>query len=688
MKMFRILFIVAIATFFMVSNMYAEPVCIDFISKTPINGKITNYTLDLNQDIPAYVHKNSDEFLADGNFTLSYLPDDVKSNNAMGITSGSADWKVMVYFPDMEYFNGYGIKQINDIQFSILNYPQGGVGELSNISKCAVIILAVNAGQVNTSEPLVQQDVPVSALKKGWNTAVLTTPFQIPNSVDGIMIGYTLAFSGNNVFPIDMVTNSGLPLGLNYVVTSSFTSSEHYFLIRASASGPSFDYQNNACFLRLEVPPYLAPNTPFKFVATISNRGPANSKITSMELTYKLGNESPVTINASGLNIAPGQSINLNSPDITIPSHHTPGNTYPIEVTISKVNGVDDDDPTDNTQASSYTVPTFIPKKRVLGEEPTGTWCGWCPRGMVAMEDLKNSEPDKWIGIAVHNGDPMANVEYDNAFSQIRGANSYPGPGMIDRNSKLDPGSFKQEFNKVKDAFGVADISSSNYSWNENTRLISFDAKAKFAVPIQGKELRFLVVITEDSVTGTASGYGQANYYAGGASGPMGGFENKPSTVPASQMVYNDVARAALTTPYGVSGSLPSNIAMDSEHTYSFVYTVPTAYNYNKLNVIIILINQTDGGIVYNAAKADKNVSIKEEYVLINSIFPNPVKDNLTIDLKENAKVSIWSIDGNLLYDSEHIEGVSSIKLNASAGTYILRTENKNGSHSTKFVIE
>ena len=70
------------------------------------------------------------------------------------------------------------------------------------------------------------------------------------------------------------------------------------------------------------------------------------------------------------------------------------------------------------------------------------------------------------------------------------------------------------------------------------------------------------------------------------------------------------------------------------------------------------------------------------------SIFPNPVKDHLTIDLKEDAKVSIWTIEGDLLYDSEHIEGVSTIKLNAASGTYILRTENKNGSHTTKFVVE
>ena len=51
------------------------------------------------------------------------------------------------------------------------------------------------------------------------------------------------------------------------------------------------------------------------------------------------------------------------------------------------------------------------------------------------------------------------------------------------------------------------------------------------------------VVIVEDSVRGTASGYAQANYYSGGGNGPMGGYENLPSTIPASQMTYNHVAR-------------------------------------------------------------------------------------------------------------------------------------------------
>ena len=49
----------------------------------------------------------------------------------------------------------------------------------------------------------------------------------------------------------------------------------------------------------------------------------------------------------------------------------------------------------------------FVPVHRVLVEEYTGTWCGWCTRGLVAMEKLAEAYGDDFIGVAYHNSDPM-----------------------------------------------------------------------------------------------------------------------------------------------------------------------------------------------------------------------------------------------------------------------------------------
>ena len=63
---------------------------------------------------------------------------------------------------------------------------------------------------------------------------------------------------------------------------------------------------------------------------------------------------------------------------------------------------VEKDDARTETQG---TVTAYVQK--VVGEELTGTWCGWCPRGAVALENMRNKYPDTFIGIAVHGGDVM-----------------------------------------------------------------------------------------------------------------------------------------------------------------------------------------------------------------------------------------------------------------------------------------
>ena len=66
-----------------------------------------------------------------------------------------------------------------------------------------------------------------------------------------------------------------------------------------------------------------------------------------------------------------------------------------------------------NSLSQTVTTVSFIPTKRVVFEEAGGTWCPWCPQGIVAMETLEQNYPLTAIPIAVHNGDIMTNTLYD-----------------------------------------------------------------------------------------------------------------------------------------------------------------------------------------------------------------------------------------------------------------------------------
>jgi len=93
--------------------------------------------------------------------------------------------------------------------------------------------------------------------------------------------------------------------------------------------------------------------------------------------------------------------------------------------------------------------------------------------------------------------------------------------------------------------------------------------------------------------------YNQNNSYAGGGSGPMGGYENKPQTVPAEQMWYQEVARGFVDEFTGVPNSIPSSFNSEEEIVFSKTFTLPDGILDDRNTVLIImLINQADRRII------------------------------------------------------------------------------------------
>ena len=74
-----------------------------------------------------------------------------------------------------------------------------------------------------------------------------------------------------------------------------------------------------------------------------------------------------------------------------------------------------------------------VPVHRPLMEEYTGTWCGYCVRGLLGLQKLAELYPDDYVCVSYHNGDPME-IAYDFP-SPIAG---YPS-AWVDRGMEVDP---------------------------------------------------------------------------------------------------------------------------------------------------------------------------------------------------------------------------------------------------------
>ena len=115
---------------------------------------------------------------------------------------------------------------------------------------------------------------------------------------------------------------------------------------------------------------------------TITNVG--GNTINSMDITWTDGTNSYID-NLTGLTISSLASYNFTHNtqlNLVNPSSQT------IDVFIDNINGTIDPDMSNNALTQTINIASFIPTKRVVFEEAGGTWCPWCPEGIVAMLSL------------------------------------------------------------------------------------------------------------------------------------------------------------------------------------------------------------------------------------------------------------------------------------------------------------
>jgi len=419
---------------------------------------------------------------------------------------------------------------------------------------------------------------------------------------------------------------------------------------------------------------------------TMSVRNDGSSAITSMEVNWNDGADHTQTI--SGLNIAPGA--------IATVTHPTPVNYATItekllNITISQVNAAADATPSNNTGTEKINTVSALADKKVVIEEGTGTWCGWCPRGAVAMNYMTTTYPDDFIGIAVHNDDPMTVTEYD-AAAALTG---YPGAN-IDRallNQGVSQAAFVSYYNARKDLVVPASISATGTVSGSN---ITIDVTTKFFTSFAAGNFRLAAIITEDDVTGTGTGYNQTNYYAGGGNGAMGGYESLPSSVPAAQMVYDHVGRALLGGYAGQAGSVPAAITDGQTVNYTFNYTVPATSTIADMHIVAVLIDQETGEIVnaHEIEMAELGIS-NNASVIGMQVYPNPATDVVNVKFEGqggNYTVVITDLSGRQMATSSvsNATGAQTVALDVNGlagGNYLVTIATEGGSYTQQVVV-
>ena len=426
---------------------------------------------------------------------------------------------------------------------------------------------------------------------------------------------------------------------------------------------------------------------------TITNT--ASNTITSLDISWQVGAGTVNNQTLTGLNILPGASYNFSC---NLPWNASTSGATTLTVTVSNTNG-GDSNASNNTIIKNINVVNEIFSKTVVYEEGTGTWCGWCVRGHVGLKDMAHNHPaTSFIGIAVHNQDPMAVPAYDAAIGTFIAG--YPS-GIINRNiGEVDPGlttlesAYQAELAKIP----LAKINIPDANWNATTRQITFNADAKFALDLTNANYNLASIIIENGVKGTTAAYGQKNYYSGGGNGPLIDWEginwsNYASTIPAATMVYNHVGRTLLGGFTGYAGSIPSSVSYNSTYTYAFSHTLSPVQNINNIEVVAIIIDNATGLIV-NA----NNFDLGAKVILANNTFqtnakfsvaPNPSTGTITINTEKTVRLSVIDVLGKVVYTNDQVDVNTNIDLsNLQKGIYLVKVIGDNVYSTEKLILK
>lgn len=449
-------------------------------------------------------------------------------------------------------------------------------------------------------------------------TASATLPEAYTIDSDTLYVGYSFdvtALDNATKYPVAITSNAS---DAGFFLHSSRTyrkwvdkASQGSSALEVDLEGAAADAAGIAALGKI----YGQVNTPTTVTLTLRNHG--YNGVKSVKYSYKAGDKSgggylelanaiPAYYNASA-------NIDIKLDEMAVKGK------YPLTVSIDEVNGIANAE--SGSDETLFTVYTSIPKHAPVMEEYTGTWCGWCPRGFVALAVMNRLHPD-FIGLSYHNGDAMEVMASKLFPTDVSG---FPSADMDRKSGEVDPyyGEGDTDFGienlwKAEAATMAPADAAVEAAYTDGGEKIA--TKATFVFPedvTDADKYRVEFVLVADDLHGEGSAWEQHNYYSPTDKGSLPSPEGDPFFEGNSTLAglhFDDVVVATTRVKDGAIAQLPALPAAVAEgepvevtgefETAKVVSTsgVSLIQDASKMRIVALLLNAD--GTVANAAKA------------------------------------------------------------------------------------
>lgn len=245
-------------------------------------------------------------------------------------------------------------------------------------------------------------------------------------------------------------------------------------------------------------------NRSFEVGMRLFNTG--SDVVTSVEGYYQFDDQEPVT-----------QTFNVNIPGTTfsnltfeIPANLIP-DTYTLTTGITKVNGVEDDDLSNNSRSQTVSVACATAQRLPMFEHFTSSTCGTCPQLSAQMQTFCNNNPGKYTYVKYQMNWPAPGDPYYTNEGGVRktyyGVNAVPWLFMDGVSYEFDPVT-QSDFDAHFNTPAVVEIKGS-YFIEGNTIHVTADLMA-FA---DMNDVRVYVSVSEKTTHNNVGNNGETSFH-------------------------------------------------------------------------------------------------------------------------------------------------------------------------------
>jgi hypothetical protein len=336
--------------------------------------------------------------------------------------------------------------------------------------------------------------------------------------------------------------------------------------------------------------------------------------------------------------------------------------------------------------------------RRLVIEEFTGIYCGYCPDGASKVETILDNYPGQAVAVGIHSsntysqpqqsGHPDFRTTFGTSLQSLSGLSAFPA-GMINRTHfpGWEQAGTSLAMNRnywipaADQIMYPADDSPVNIglrsTWNETSRELTIDAEVYFTATEPAQD-RLHIMITESEIIGYQSDYvnGSTNYYH-----------------------HQHVLRGI---PTGATGELISTTTQGTLFTKSYTFDIPASWNINNCDVVAFVTNvsqrETRTGIEVPALNGSTAISdiIPEDITM--SVYPNPTQgeSRLQFSVSGNADVKVEVLNligetvsepfnGSVVANRTQVVDLKSADL--KAGIYFVRVQVGQAAKAVKFHV-